>query len=121
MGVLTEGQHAGEFISSEANKTRSRSTITLLSGEDLTAGAVLGLPTGTAKYVEYNPGNIDGSEVAVGVLFDNTDASAADVECVAILRDAEVNSAELQWFTGATGGEITTGEGELAAVGIMAR
>lgn len=46
MTTLTEGQHAGEFIVSEANKTRSREPVTVLSGQDLAAGAVLGQITG---------------------------------------------------------------------------
>lgn len=121
MSTLTEGQHAGEFIVSEANNTRSRNRVTLVSGENLSAGAVLGKITASGKYAEYNPGNADGSETAVGVLFDNTDASAADESCVALLRDAEVNSAELQWFAGATAGQITTGLAALAAVGIIGR
>ena len=46
MTTLTEGQHAGEFIVSEANKTRSREAVTVLSGQTLVAGAVLGQITG---------------------------------------------------------------------------
>lgn len=41
MTTLTEGQHAGEFIVSEEG-TRSREAVTVLSGQDLSAGAVLG-------------------------------------------------------------------------------
>lgn len=39
---LTETTHAGGFILSEANGNRSRSNGTLISGQDLAAGAVLG-------------------------------------------------------------------------------
>jgi len=42
MTTLTEGQHAGEFIVSEANGSRSRDKVTVLSGQNLKAGAVLG-------------------------------------------------------------------------------
>jgi hypothetical protein len=38
----TEGQHAGEFILSEANWNRSRDNVTVLSGQNLKAGAVVG-------------------------------------------------------------------------------
>lgn len=75
----------------------------------------------TQKYKEYNPANTDGSEKAVAVLFGAVDASAADQPCAIIARDAEVNSAELQWFTGATSNQKTTGLADLAAVGIIGR
>jgi len=215
MATLTEGQHAGEFMVSEGNGNISRETITLISGQDLSAGAVLGQITkagtatsaadagntgdgamgavtvgagavvgdyvltvvaaaanagafevedpagvnvgtgdvaaafsagglgftladgatdfavgdkfvitvtaGSDKYKQYNPANVDGSEVAVAVLYDNVDASLADVNCVAIARDAEVVAASLQWFVGATADQIIAGKAELAAQKIIAR
>ena len=42
MSVLTEGQHAGEFIVSEANGHLSREALTVLSGQTLVAGDVMG-------------------------------------------------------------------------------
>lgn len=42
MTTLTEAVHAGEFIVSEANNSRSREQITVQSGADLVAGQVLG-------------------------------------------------------------------------------
>ena len=42
MPVLTEGRYAGEFVVSEGNGRISRETITVLSGQNLTAATVLG-------------------------------------------------------------------------------
>lgn len=42
MATKTQGQQTGEFIVSEANGKRSREKITVLSGENLKAGHVLG-------------------------------------------------------------------------------
>ena len=42
MPSLKEGKHAGEFILSEAPGSRSRENVTVLSGESLKAGHVLG-------------------------------------------------------------------------------
>lgn len=42
MASKTEGQHAGEFILSEAPGSASRESITVLSGQNLKAGAVVG-------------------------------------------------------------------------------
>ncbi|KKM72008.1 hypothetical protein LCGC14_1424840 [marine sediment metagenome] len=42
MALLSEGKNAGEFILSEAPGDRSRENVTVLSGENLKAGAVVG-------------------------------------------------------------------------------
>ena len=121
MPVLTEGRHAGEFIVSEGNGRISRETVTVLSGQTLSAGAVLGRITASGKYKALAPAANDGSEVAAGILFDAVGASGGDAEGVAIVRLAEVNAAELVWPDGITGGEQTTALGELAEFSIIAR
>jgi len=94
MPELQEGRYAGEFVVSEGNGRISREIITVLSGETLTAAAVLGKVTASGKYKVVDPAAVDGSEVAAGILYDAVDASAADAEGVAIVRLAEVNAAE---------------------------
>lgn len=50
MTTLTEAAHAGEFIASKGNGTRSVEQGTLKSGNSLVAGTVVGLiPTGTSS------------------------------------------------------------------------
>lgn len=50
MTTLTETPAAGAFLASEANGTRSRETVTILSGQTLQAGTVLGkVAVGTAS------------------------------------------------------------------------
>lgn len=217
MTTFTEGQHTGEFMVSEANGARAREQATLLTGQNLTAGAVLGKTTidttsvvaaadagntgdgvmtmatpafaagvkagvyvltciepaanagvfeiegpdgvvvdtatvavafdgevkftiadgaadfvagdrftitvasGAGKFKEYNPANSDGSQTPAGVLYAAVDATAADKACVVVVRDAEVADASLQWFTGASAGQKTTGKAGLATLGIIAR
>ncbi len=214
MTTLTDAAHAGEFIVSEANGCRSREAITVLSGEDLVAGAVLGkidvgtgssaadggntgdgamgaitvgsgaqpgdytltiieaaanagdfqvvdpqgdvigvgtvgvafnfgglsftladgaadfvvgdkftitVAAGSGKYVEHDPAGTDGRQNAAGILFDAVDASAADADGVAIVRDAEVNANEITWKTGISAGDKTDGITALAALGIVTR
>ena len=122
MAILTEGKHDGEFIVSESNGTRSRSTGTLLSGEDLEAGTLLGQITTGGKLIQYDPDASTGEESVYAILVNNTDASSADVLGVAIfIRDGEVNEAELTYNTSPTEGEITTANTELAALGIIVR
>lgn len=121
MALKTEGKHAGEFIVSEANGTRSRGVVTVVSGQNLVAGAVVGKITASGKYKEYDNGASDGSEVAAAILFDNVDATSGDKSGVVLVRDCEVNAAELTWKSGQSGADITAGKADLAALGIIAR
>lgn len=113
MTTLTEGKHAGEFLLSESNGKRSRDEITLTGGP-YEAGQVLGKITASGKYTVYNNGAADGTEVAAGILYAGADGSAADVAAVAIVRDAEVASADL---TGSDAAAVT----DLAAKGVIVR
>lgn len=121
MTVLTEGRYTAEFLVSEANGARSRDVVTILSGEVLDPGAVLGKVTASGKYVELAPAAGDGSEAAATILYERVDVSAADATRTAILRDAEVNGAEIVWPDGITAPDQTTAIGELAALGILVR
>ena len=121
MPVLTEGRYAGEFIVSEGNGKISRETITVLSGQSLQAGAVLGKVTASGKYKALDPAAADGSQIAAGILYDAVDAAAADAEGVAVVRLAEVNAAELVWPAGITAGQKTTALGQLATLTVIAR
>jgi len=69
MTTFTENLHAGNFIASEANGTRSRETVTILSGQDLRAGAVLGkvtVGTASAQAGAGNTGNGTMGAITVG-------------------------------------------------------
>lgn len=121
MTILTEGQHTAEFIVSEANGARSRATGTLVSGEDLAAGTVLGVITASGKWTQFNQDAADGSETAAAVLYAAVDASGGDADAVAVVRDAEVNGAELVWPSDIEAGEKTDAIADLANVGVIVR
>lgn len=112
---------AGGFLVSEANPNRSRAMITIVAGQNLIAGTVLGTITASGKYAVYNPALSDGTQTPSGILWDKCDATAVDKKAAAIVRQAEVNQNELTWFGGATGGQITAGLAALAAIGIIGR
>ena len=80
-------------------------------------------PLGADKVVAWDPSPaaFDGREDAVGVLLGAVDASAADTAGVLIVRDAEVNTNELQWLTGLTTGQKDSGKAQLATRGIVSR
>lgn len=210
MTTFTEGRHAGEFIVAEATGTRSREIGTLITGQDLEAGTVLGritkgvaaaaavagntgnatitaaptvgagakpgvyrltalsatrfmvqdpdgvaLPNavagteytthltftitaggtamvagdsftitvaaGSGKWTQFDQDGTDGSETAAGVLIDNVDATSADQTCVVLVRDAEINGAELTWPSDIETSEKTAAIAQLAALGLIVR
>lgn len=121
MTTFTEDLHAGGFIASEANGTRSRETITIVSGQNLKAGAVVGKITASGKYAAYDNAAENGTEAAAGVLFAAVDASDADAAGVIVARDAEVVESSLVFAAGQDATAQTAAIADLAALGIIAR
>ena len=93
---------------SEANGTLSRQNGTLLSGQKLGDGAVLGKITASGKFKEFDPAAVDGSQTAAAILFGDVDATAADQAAAVIDAVCEIISAKLVWKTGVTSGQKTT-------------
>jgi hypothetical protein len=60
--------------------------VTLLSGQNLTRGALLGKITASGKYVLSLSAAVDGSQTPSRVLVDDVDASAGDKEALAYRR-----------------------------------
>lgn len=113
--------HAEGFLRSEANGMRSRESVTLASGNNLTAGTVLGLNASTGKYGQADLNASNGLETAKAILLRDCDASSGDVTTAVLVRDAEVNKDELTYPTGATTQEKADFDTDLAAVGIIVR
>lgn len=122
MATLTEGKHAGEFLVSEAEGTRAREVGTLLLGQKVVTGELVGIETASGKYVAYDPaGVIAGSNTVKGVAFNNTDATTADVKgMVIIVRDAELRGSDLT-YNEAVAGTITAEVAGLKALGLIVR
>lgn len=116
-----ENRGSGFYQVSEANGSLSREQIVVSSavGAVLEVGTVLGKVTASGEYVQVDPSASDGSEVAAGILFGRTDATAADA--VAHVRQCEVDGNELVYPAGATTGDIETINEELAELGIIVR
>ena len=76
---------------------------------------------GSGKYKEYNPANTDGSQAALAISFDAVDASGGEVDGVIIARHAEVNAAELIWFSAADDNQKAAGLAQLKTQTIIAR
>lgn len=82
MTELTEGQHKAEFLVSEANGMLSRDVITILAGQNLKAGHVLGkvaLGTATGAAASGNVGNGTITNVSLGA---GVKAGTYVVDCI---------------------------------------
>ncbi|MBP6556296.1 MAG: head decoration protein [Novosphingobium sp.] len=109
MTTLTEGKHTGEFIGQLAMGPGYHiDKITVLSGQNLVAGAAIGKITASGKYVAFdNAGTDDGRRTLVGFLYAACDASGGDVTtATALLRGpALVNVNDITWAAGVDAGE----------------
>ena len=124
MPKLTEAGHAAEAVIFEEERDFSRDKVTILSGENLKANAVIAKITASGKYVEWDPSQsaeADGSTTAAGMLIDAVDASAADKDGAAIVRHAILRRSELVFAAGAQESEITVALATLAGLGIQVR
>lgn len=118
---IVETGHAGGFIISEANGHRSRENVTIASGANLKAGAVLGILTSGGAYAHFDNDASDGTQTAAGILIADCDASAAAKAAAIIRRDAEVNGDELVWASSEDDADKAAGITELASLGIIVR
>jgi len=75
--------------------------ITLITGQNLSRGALLGKITASGKYTLSLSASSDGSETPVSVLADDTDATSADIETTAYFK-GEFNHNDMTFGTGHT-------------------
>jgi hypothetical protein len=113
---LTAGKVATAYKSDHVN-------FTVANGGTMTAGDyyVIIVANHTGQVEAWDPTAVDGTQDAYGILYGAVDASSAATAGVAVVRDAEVNSDELEWATTITSGQKPTALNQLAEAGIIAR
>lgn len=89
--------NARHLVSESTNLYRSREQGTVVSGSGkCPAGMVMGIVTATGKYAPYDAANSPaGVGTAKGVLFEDIDATSADVKVTLNVRDTEFKRAML--------------------------
>lgn len=120
MTVLTEKLGPGSCIIQEGEHFYSRDVVVVNAGVGVTlpANSVLGKITATGKYVIWDPENADGSQTVAGVLIYPV---TGEQDATVLRRLSQVKTPALNWFSGATSGNKTSGIAGLAALGIIAR
>lgn len=82
--------------------------ITLITGQNLSRGALLGKITASGKYTLSLSASSDGSETPVAILATDTDASSEDLETNAYLA-GEFNEEQITYGTGHTAASTKAG------------
>lgn len=121
MPVLNEQNYLGDWLKFEADNLYSRDEVTVVSGQNLTTGAVVGVITASGKITQLAPGASDGSQNAAGVLLLDVEASAADKPGVIIARHAICSDKKIVWPGGITGPQKTAAIAQLKALGVLVR
>lgn len=115
-------QTASDFVKYEAPMGYSRDDVTVVAGQNLTAGTVVGRITASGKIKAWDPAATDGSETAIGVMAANADATNGDVQSVIVARHAiVVDPDNLVWAGSPTQAQKDAAIASLAANGILAR
>lgn len=109
MAVLTEGNRLSDVLAWEQENLYSREKITILSGQVLAVGQVVGQVSASGKYVAFNQDATDGSQIPAGIVIADYDATGADIAGVIIARDAILRPSGLVWPS-----DIETAEKEAA-------
>jgi len=89
---------SAEFIL-DYEENLSLDKVTLITGQNLLAGTVLGKITASGKYTKHATGAADGSQTAAAILYAPCDATSADMPCVVVSRLAEVADDKLIYMT----------------------
>jgi len=119
---LQEPNNLGDLLKYEAPNLYSRDLATVAAGQQLSLGTVVGLESATNKLHALDPTATDGTEVAVGVLATDVDATLIDVDdALLIARHAIVASASIVWPAGITAAEQAEAISQLKTLGVLVR
>ena len=122
MPAIHETLNLGDLLKYEASHLYSRDQVTVLAGEVLPLGAVVGQVTATGKVKGMDPSASDGSEVVCGVLIAPQDALSGDqTDGLMIARHAIVSDHALTWPIGITDSQKAIALSQLKALGILVR
>ena len=120
MTTATEPNNLGDLLKFEQDALYSRDEVTVATGQDLALGAVVGRNS-SSEIVAIDPSATDGTEIAIGVMAETVEATAATTPAVIIARHALVAQPALVWPSGITAAQIATALSQLEQRGIVAR
>ena len=122
MTAITEGLNLGDLLKYEAPNLYSREQVTVVAGQNLELGAVVGRITATAKFKVFDPAATDGSELPAGILLGACDATLIDRDDAMLLaRHGMVASNAVVWPAGITAEQKTSALAQMSSLGVLVR
>ena len=122
MTAIAQPKNLGDLLKYEAPNLYSRETDTVAAAQNLVLGTVVGRDIATAKLKAFDPGASDGSEIAIGVLGNDVDATLIDREdAILIARHAIVARGALIWPSGIRPAQKAAAEAHLTFLGVLVR
>lgn len=134
MPKLTELNYVSDVVKYDIQDYSRKDIIIAAGAGKLACGTVLGRKSADRKYVPLtltktvvdgentsSAANDDGSQIACAVLISDIDATAADVEAVAVARHATVVKNKLIFPQDISDDDLTKALDELEACGIVNR
>lgn len=123
MTAISESPNLGDLLKYEEDSLNySREVATVAAGQNLLLGAVVGRDTLSGKLKALDPAATDGTEVPVGILLGNVDASLIDVDSALLLnRHAVVASNAVIWRVEISTEQKAAATASLASLGILIR
>lgn len=115
--ALPDAEVGTAFSNEQLNFTINDGSTDFVVGDKFT----IEVAAGSGKVTEIDFTAVDGSEDAYGFVIADYDASAADVNGVAIVRDAIIAESALVWPAGATAAQKAAALAQLKAAGIVVR
>ncbi len=91
--VMTAAPTLGDLVKHDANPEYTREIVTLKSGQEYPAGAVLGKITASGHYTlapATETAGLEGAEVACAVLLENVDATTAEADGLVLARGMSI-------------------------------
>jgi len=122
MPSVSQPKNLGDLLKYEAPSLYSRETDTVAAGQKLALGTVVGRDTASSKLKAIDPAATDGSEIAIGVLAGDVDATLIDREdAILIARHAIVARSALVWPSGITAAQKAAAIAQLTFLGVLVR
>ncbi|MCW2311448.1 head decoration protein [Rhodoferax antarcticus] len=123
MNAISESPNLGDLLKYEEDCLNySREVATVAAGQNLLLGAVVARETLTGKLKALDPAATDGTEIPVGILLGNVDASLIDVgDALLLNRHAVVASNAVIWPVEISLAQKAAATASLAALGILIR
>lgn len=122
MPSMTQPRTLGDLLKYEAPSLYSLDRDAVAAAQNLALGTVVGRVTTSVKLKALDPAATDGSEVAVGVLGNDVDATLIDrADAILIARHAIVANTALVWPSGITPTQKAEAVAQLTARGVLVR